>query len=353
MALGGDVRFAATRLLKDEAESHDGELLERAARRLPRLRATSSRPRTSSSSWSATACRWPRPRRWCRRCSPTASCCSRPRREAVMVPDASLRGGLLHRPARPGDEGAGSRTSARRCSRAPPASARSYRFDAAHAKNVARAGRAALRRAAHRARAVQPRPPAARGGGAAPRHRHLREPARPPQALAVPALGLRDLRPVARGHWRSSRTSRATTAVRCRRSRTVAYMALDSDTRVVVNKLAAILRLANALDADHLQKVRDLKRGVRGRRRGARGRRRGRPHDGAARRRLALRPDDRGLRPAGGLPRGEHADDTGEAAAPRGQAARAVPEPRALLARVQPAACSRRRPTRACRSSSG
>src|SRR4029077_10744329 len=37
------------------------------------------------------------------------------------------------------------------------------------------------------------------------------------------------------------------------------YMALDSDTRVTVNKLAAILRLANALDADHLQKVKDLK----------------------------------------------------------------------------------------------
>ena len=37
------------------------------------------------------------------------------------------------------------------------------------------------------------------------------------------------------------------------------YMALDSDTRVTVNKLAAILRLANALDADHLQKVKDVK----------------------------------------------------------------------------------------------
>jgi hypothetical protein len=33
------------------------------------------------------------------------------------------------------------------------------------------------------------------------------------------------------------------------------YMALDSDARVVVNKLGAILRVANALDADHLQKV--------------------------------------------------------------------------------------------------
>ena len=37
------------------------------------------------------------------------------------------------------------------------------------------------------------------------------------------------------------------------------YMALDSETRVIVNKLAAILRVANALDADHLQKVKDVR----------------------------------------------------------------------------------------------
>jgi len=37
------------------------------------------------------------------------------------------------------------------------------------------------------------------------------------------------------------------------------YMALDAATRVVVNKLAAILRVANALDADHLQKVKDVR----------------------------------------------------------------------------------------------
>jgi len=37
------------------------------------------------------------------------------------------------------------------------------------------------------------------------------------------------------------------------------YMALDRDTRVEVNKLAAILRLANALDADHLQKIKDVR----------------------------------------------------------------------------------------------
>jgi exopolyphosphatase/guanosine-5'-triphosphate,3'-diphosphate pyrophosphatase len=37
------------------------------------------------------------------------------------------------------------------------------------------------------------------------------------------------------------------------------YMALDSDARVLVNKLAAILRLANALDADHQQKVKNVR----------------------------------------------------------------------------------------------
>jgi exopolyphosphatase/guanosine-5'-triphosphate,3'-diphosphate pyrophosphatase len=36
-------------------------------------------------------------------------------------------------------------------------------------------------------------------------------------------------------------------------------MALDREARVVVNKLSALLRLANALDADHLQKVKDVK----------------------------------------------------------------------------------------------
>jgi len=36
------------------------------------------------------------------------------------------------------------------------------------------------------------------------------------------------------------------------------YMALDRQDRVRVNKLAALLRVANALDAEHAQKVRDL-----------------------------------------------------------------------------------------------
>lgn len=37
------------------------------------------------------------------------------------------------------------------------------------------------------------------------------------------------------------------------------YMALDRQDRLIVNKLASILRLANALDGEHLQKLRDLR----------------------------------------------------------------------------------------------
>jgi len=39
----------------------------------------------------------------------------------------------------------------------------------------------------------------------------------------------------------------------------VPYVALDREDRMVVNKLAAILRVANALDAEHASKVRDLR----------------------------------------------------------------------------------------------
>jgi exopolyphosphatase / guanosine-5'-triphosphate,3'-diphosphate pyrophosphatase len=39
----------------------------------------------------------------------------------------------------------------------------------------------------------------------------------------------------------------------------IAYVSLDRDERMIVSKLSAILRVANALDKDHLQKTMDLK----------------------------------------------------------------------------------------------
>jgi exopolyphosphatase/guanosine-5'-triphosphate,3'-diphosphate pyrophosphatase len=39
----------------------------------------------------------------------------------------------------------------------------------------------------------------------------------------------------------------------------VSFVSLDRDERMIVSKLAAILRVANALDKDHMQKIMDLK----------------------------------------------------------------------------------------------
>ena len=60
----------------------------------------------------------------------------------------------------------------------------------------------------------------------------------------------------------------------------LAYIALDRQDRVIVNKLAAMLRVANALDAEHLQKVRDVRVLPSETRLAAGDRRRRRPHDG-------------------------------------------------------------------------
>ena len=55
------------------------------------------------------------------------------------------------------------------------------------------------------------------------------------------------------------RTSRAITGAACRRTATCRIVALDRHDRLIVNKLAAILRVANALDAEHVQKVQDVR----------------------------------------------------------------------------------------------
>lgn len=44
----------------------------------------------------------------------------------------------------------------------------------------------------------------------------------------------------------------------------IAYVALDATDRLIVNKLSAILRVANALDAEHLQKIKDVRMFQRG-----------------------------------------------------------------------------------------
>ena len=81
------------------------------------------------------------------------------------------------------------------------------------------------------------------------------------------------------------------------------FMRLDRDERVRVTKLAAMLRLANALDAEHEQKVTDISLQEQDSELGDRAARAGRPDDGAPGRDVARRSAGGRVRHAGTVPR--------------------------------------------------
>ena len=175
----------------------------------------------------------------------------------VLVPQSTLRGGLLLDMGR-AESGQGSEDFSRQVLASAEALGERFRYDARHAHQVARLAVSLFDdlRAEH---------------GLSARHR-LR--------LEVAAL-LHDIGIFVnlRGHHKHaqyilsvseifglSRDDMAIISNIARYHRRAApnkshlpYMALDSDARVEVNKLAAILRVANALDADHLQKVGSVK----------------------------------------------------------------------------------------------
>ena len=176
--------------------------------------------------------------------------------DQILAPDASLRAGLLLDMVR-GEEGHGIEDFSRQVLASAAALGERYRYDAPHAHNVA-----------HLAARLFDELKAEHGLGS--RDRLL---------LKVAAL-LHDIGIYVnlRGHHKHSqyllsvseifglsRDDMAVVSNVARYHRRAApqrshlpYMALDSDARVVVNKLAALLRVANALDADHLQKVKDV-----------------------------------------------------------------------------------------------
>ena len=195
VAIGGDVRFAASQILGAGGR---------------RRRARDSRARRSSAFCDdsraagrgqpgriAFGCRRSRPRRWCRRCWSTGRCCPRPRRDSWSSPMRRCGPACCSTCCDPA-AGLSAGTSSARCWRAPR---RSGHGTGSIGRTAVTSRCSAMRlfdELRGRPRPRRTRAAAAAGRRAAARHRHLREPARAPQALAVPARGVADLRPVRR-----------------------------------------------------------------------------------------------------------------------------------------------------------
>jgi exopolyphosphatase/guanosine-5'-triphosphate,3'-diphosphate pyrophosphatase len=177
--------------------------------------------------------------------------------ETVSLPDASLRLGLLLDLAK-SEDGLGIEAFGRQVLASAQALGERYRYDAAHAKNVA-----------HLATRLFDELRAEHGLGARDRlllevaallhdigiyvnlrghHKHAQYVLSVSEIFGLSREDMAIVSNVARYHRRAMPQKSH-----------LPYMALDSDTRVVVNKLSALLRLANSLDADHLQKIRDLR----------------------------------------------------------------------------------------------
>ena len=254
IAFGGDVRFAAAQILGEEAPG--GEV-----RVLPREPFLSFCDQVAAHDADELVERYRLPQADAETLVPALlayrELLLETAAERITIPDASLRSGLLLDIAST-EEGFGIEDFSRQVLASAQALGEKYRYDATHARNVAHLATRLFDelRTEH---------------GLTGRDRLL---------LEVAAL-LHDIGIYVnlRGHHKHSHylisvseifgLSRDDMAVvsnvaRYHRRATpqkshLFFMALDSDTRVAVNKLAAILRLANALDADHLQKVRDVR----------------------------------------------------------------------------------------------
>jgi exopolyphosphatase / guanosine-5'-triphosphate,3'-diphosphate pyrophosphatase len=177
--------------------------------------------------------------------------------ESIVVPDASLRAGLLLDLMR-GEEAQGLEDFSRQVLASATALGEKYRYDAPHSKHVA--GLAAR---------LFDELKAEHGLGSRDRlllevaallhdigiyvslrahHKHTQYLISVSEIFGLSRDDLAIISNVARYHRRAAPQKSH-----------LPYMALDSDARVLVNKLAALLRVANALDADHLQKVKDVK----------------------------------------------------------------------------------------------
>ena len=295
VAIGGDVRFAASQILDDGGR-------RRACAKSPRdavpgvLRGGRAAGRGAAGRAVSTAGRRSRDAGAVAARLPDAA-----RRDAARAswscPDASLRTGVLLDLADPGG-----RSGAEEFEQQVLASAEALGQKTASIARTAATSRCWPCSCSTSCRddhgLGRPRAAAAAGRGAAARHRPLRQPARASQALAVPAGGVADLRPVGRRDG-DRREHRALPSPRAAADEPPAVRGARSRrTGSSSNKLAAILRVANALDAEHLQKVRGAAARPTRASLDPRDRRDGRPDDGAAGGDRARRHVRRDVRPA-------------------------------------------------------
>ncbi len=175
----------------------------------------------------------------------------------VIVPRATLRDGLLLDMVRT-DEGHGIEDFSRQVLASAAALGEKYRYDASHAANVAHLSTVLFDQlhAEHglggRARLLLEVAALLHDIGAfvslRGHHKHAQYVLSAAEIFGLSREDMAIISNVARYHRRAAPNKSHQP-----------YMALDSEARIVVSKLAAILRVANALDADHLQKIRDVR----------------------------------------------------------------------------------------------
>ncbi len=175
----------------------------------------------------------------------------------VLVPKATLRAGLLLDMVRT-EEGHGIEDFSRQVLASAAALGEKYRYDSAHAGNVAHLSTLLFDQlhAEHgldgRARLFLEVAALLHDIGAfvslRGHHKHTQYILSAAEIFGLSREDMAVISNVARYHRRAAPNKSH-----------LPYMALDSAARIVVSKLAAILRVANALDADHLQKIRDVR----------------------------------------------------------------------------------------------
>jgi exopolyphosphatase/guanosine-5'-triphosphate,3'-diphosphate pyrophosphatase len=253
LALGGDTRFAADQIL--------GEHLEAGVRCVPRERFVAYCEETAALDDEQLVERYRTPLSQVETLVPALvvyrELLLETQATTVLVPEASLRGGLLLDMVRT-ERGHGIEDFSRQVLGSATALGEKYRYDAPHARQVALlAGRLFDDLRPEHGMGVRDRLLLEVAAllhdvgifvNLRSHHKHSQYILSVSEIFGLSREDMAIISNIARYHRRAAPNKSH-----------LPYMTLDAEARVRVNKLGAILRVANALDADHLQKLRDVR----------------------------------------------------------------------------------------------